>query len=123
METTKRGLRQTRSGSLIVSLTSQPGDQRLKRLARPILDQAAQIQPAIHELHRTVHRSEQHLAGEHLQALTHHRWIVHRLARASRYHSHHHDLPRRGTNARRVRRHSHELLQETYQSTTNSALV
>src|SRR5438128_1931565 len=87
-----RADRQELLQALIVSLTIQPSDQRLKRLARPILDQATQIQPAIDKLHRTVHRSEQHLAGEHLQALTHQRWIVHRLARASRYHSHHHDL-------------------------------
>src|SRR5271165_6785436 len=88
-----RADRQELLQALIVSLTTQPGDQWLKRLARPSLDQATQIQPAIHELHRTVHRSDQYLAGEHLQALMHHRWIVHRLARAPRYHSHHHDLP------------------------------
>ena len=85
-------IRQELLHALIVSVP-QPIDQRLKRLASPLLDQPPQVQAAIANLRRTVHRLPQHLHPERLQPLAHHRRRLHPLIlRTRNTHNRHHDL-------------------------------
>lgn len=79
---------------LIVRLPTKPLDDRLKRLAGPLLQQPAQIQATIDHLHRPVDRLREHLGSKRLQTFHHHRrpidltsYICLRLT-----HRNHHDL-------------------------------
>src|SRR5215218_6468193 len=69
---------------LVLSVAAQPLDDRLKRLASTLLQQPPQIQPAVDQLHRPVHRRGQHLARERLQTLLHR----HRRPSIHRHHGH-----------------------------------
>jgi hypothetical protein len=95
-----RAIRQKLLHRLILSSPAQPRDQRLQRLARPVLDQPPQIQAAVANLHRPVHRSGEHLARERLQPLTHHRRPIHIPLdlRTRNSHNHHHALLALGSN-------------------------
>src|SRR5271155_1933357 len=69
---------------LIVSIPGQPLDHRLERLARALLQKPSQIQGAVDQLHRPVHRLREHLARERFQPLLHR----HRSIHIHRHHSH-----------------------------------
>jgi Transposase len=79
--------------ALIVSLLPETLNHRLKRLTRALLNQPTQIQLAVDNLHRPVHRTRHHQLRERLHALAHRRRTIHPLFRTSLHHCCHDDLP------------------------------